>query len=72
MQGELRIADDGGQQVVELVGDDRRDGADGGQPLRFGELVAQRLQLLLQGAQLVVERRLKFGLGSGLRITHGK
>ena len=47
LQRVLRVADDRREQVVELVRDDRRDRADRRQPLGFGELFLQRVELRL-------------------------
>ena len=56
MQGKLRITDDGREQVIKLVSDDRGNGADGGEPLRFGQLFAQILELLLHRKKLSGKR----------------
>ena len=62
LKGELGIADDGGEEVVELVGDDGGDGADGRQSLRLHELMVELIELFLRLVEL-----LKDGLlGSGL------
>ncbi len=56
LEGELRVADDGGEEVVELVSDDGGDGADGGEALGFVQLGAERFQLRLQLSKPLGER----------------
>jgi hypothetical protein len=65
-EGELGIADDGGEKIVEFVGDDGGDGADGRHALGFGELVMELIELFLRFVQLAQDGL----LGSGDRVAH--
>jgi len=72
LQGVLAVTDDGGQEIVEFMGDDGRDGAVVARRWGFVELVLEIVQLLLERGELKLGRleRERNGIGVDGLVAH--